>query len=121
MFRLLLAMVIGGGVLAYLGFQEMRLSGVSKPELNKLTCSELIKNGTGDNAHVELTNFIIPPSSYVYETGRGGNSWQTVWLVAVPADGDYAKRLLTMNDDAKPGSDMAPSGNEVRVIIKSSK
>ena len=52
--RFVLVLIIIGAVLTFAGVQEMRLSSAAKPEPQEISCSELIENGPGDNAHVLL-------------------------------------------------------------------
>jgi hypothetical protein len=96
---------------------------VSKPEPKRMTCAQLIKEGPGDNAHVVISDFLIPNSAFCYEGNKRGNSWKTVWVVALPADSDYARRMLDMHKAGtlSPDATMAPDPKEVRLLIKSSK
>lgn len=55
--RIVLALLIGGGVLVFLGIKEMRLSGAAQAEPQTLTCEQLAKDGPGENAHVVITDF----------------------------------------------------------------
>ena len=80
--RFVLVLIIIGAVLTFAGVQEMRLASGAKPEPQEISCSQLIQNGPGDNAHVLLKDFLITPA-FVYETGKSGN-WKTVWVPAVP-------------------------------------
>ena len=98
--RFVLVLIIIGAVLTFAGVQEMRLSSAAKPEPQEISCSELIENGPGDNAHVLLKDFLITPA-FVYETGKSGN-WKTVWVPAVPHT-------------------MQSVPNDVRLIVKSSR
>jgi hypothetical protein len=122
MFRILLAMIVGGGVLVFLGIQEMRLAGASKSEPQSITCAQLIKNGVGDNAHVAMGDFYIPNSAFCYEGSKYGSEWKTIWIPAVPTDGEYFKRLQALHKAGKLGDGpIAPQPHEIRLIIKSTK
>lgn len=121
--RFVLAMVIGGGVLVFLGYQEWTLASGTSAEPQKLTCSQLIEKGTGGNAHVEMGDFMLCNWSYVYE-GATEDSMTTVWVPAVPIDGEFAEQVvaqLQADPVALLQGGMPPVPRDVRVIVKSSK
>ena len=120
MARILLVMIIGGGILAFFGFQEMRLASGAKQEPATVSCADLIANGPGDNAHVVLKDFFISPA-FVYETGKSGANWRTVWVPVVPMDGAYHQQVLKMvKPDGTLSGDL-PVPKDIRVIVKSGK
>ena len=79
--RLLLALVVAGGVLGFYGYQEMRLAEAAKPEAQVLTCDQLATRGPGENAHVRLTDFELL-DNYIYREGKNGK-WATSYVPAV--------------------------------------
>jgi hypothetical protein len=119
--RILLAMLVGGGVLVFLGIQEMRLSKAAKLEPQTITAADLIKSGPGDNAHVLMKDFMLCGNAYVYQAKKGGGAWNNVWIPAVPLGGEYHQKLLSMlkPDGTLDGTPPAPT--DIRLIIKSSK
>lgn len=70
--RLKLIMVVAGAVLVLYGYEEWRLSGEVKAEPQTISCAALTRDGYGDDAHVRLTDFLVSPSSFVYEEAKGG-------------------------------------------------
>ena len=121
MARILLAMIIGGGVLIFLGVQEMRLASGAKQEPASVSCSDLIRNGPGDNAHILLKDFFISPAAFVYESAKSGGNWKTIWVPVVPQGGAYHQQVLSM---VKPDGTLTgelPVPTDIRVIVKSSK
>ena len=124
--RIILLVIILGGVLAFFGVQEMRLARVAKPDAQTVSCAKLIANGVGDNAHVSLTDFIMVPSAFVYETGKSGGAWRSVWVPVVPVDGDYHKKVVAMiersgGNPAALSAANLPRPDDIRLIVKSNK
>ncbi len=115
MTRFKLALIIVGGVLVFFGIQEMRLSSGCKAEPKKLTCAELSANGPGDNSHIQLTDFVLPESVFVYNESSKGGGWTCIWIPAVPLDGDYVKEYQKAMEAG--GQPPAPTG--LKVIVKS--
>jgi hypothetical protein len=125
-----LLMVVGGGWLAWTGFRDVRLAGVAQVEPSTLSCRELAENGPGGNAHVQLTGFRLLTHSFVVEETESSRifddvsqrfqsksrppekHWSRAWFPAVPADGEYVKRL-----DAAP-DDRPPPLPDLRVIVQ---
>jgi hypothetical protein len=88
-----LAMIIGGGWLAWWGFGEFRLNLLTKSEPAAVTCAKLIETAGRDNAHVRVTDF-IPCGAYIYkefrkESERGTlleQGWQFAYVPVMPLD-----------------------------------
>ena len=112
--RLKLAMLVIGGVLVFMGYQEMRLSGIAKAERQEITAKELLQNGYGDNAHVKVTSILPVQSLYVYVEKK--NKWETVWLPAVPMNGKYVEMLKQLPEDTSPENIPAPKN--IGIILK---
>lgn len=118
MMRILLALVIGGGFLVFLGVQEMRLASGCKAEPQTITYADLASKGFGDNAHVILSDFLSPPSDFVYE--EKGGKYSKVWLPVVSLTGPYAERLMEQAlINPSPNNLPRPSAKEIRVIVMS--
>ena len=101
--RLLLALIIIGGVLVFMGVQEYRLSKVAKAEPQTITCAQLAARGPGDNAHVRLTDFAFT-DNYIYQNRKRSTEWKLAYVPAVP-----------------PRVKDLPAVRTVRVLIKSTR
>lgn len=112
--RFKLWMLIGGAALVFLGIQEWRLCAEVKGTPQKLSCAALARDGYGDNAHVELTDFLASSAGFVYEKKRGGD-WSKVWVPLVPLDGPYAEMLRALPEGAE-----IPAPETFGVILQTS-
>lgn len=119
MFRLLLALIVIGGVLVFLGFQEMRLASAAKPDPQTIKCADLIASGPGENAHVVLTDYVMCDFAFVYEGQEGGKTWTNVWVPVVPLGGEFHQEVLKLVAEGKDLSNI-PMPRDIRVIVKSS-
>ena len=119
-FRVILAALIGGGVLAYMGFNQFRLANKVGSEPADVTLDELAA-GEADNAHVTLTDFFAP-GDYISLDDKSGLH-ETVWLPVVGFDSNYMRSIHAQLDanGGDFGTVMQPAvaGSEVRVVIKS--
>lgn len=79
--RVRLVMVVMGVAVAGYGFKAVRLQSNYLPEPKVISCAELIAQGSADNAHVILTDFVLLPD-YVYVQRL--TTWQGAWIPAVP-------------------------------------
>ncbi len=121
MIRIKLAMLIGGCVLAYFGFQEWRLASAAKATPQTITCAELETKGPGDNAHVSLTKVFVCQQSFVFEAKKNNEShWNKIWVPAVPLDGEYMKTVKSMLEQ-DPKLENLPPPQNIRVLVKSAK
>lgn len=118
--RILIAMVIGGVALLFVGVQELRLTGIARPQAQTITCDALGKSGPGDNAHVVMTDFLLSPAGFVYEGGQEASEYKTVWIPALPLEGEYQRQLAGLVDEAGQLPDTLPPPRDIRIIIKSS-
>ncbi len=118
MARFKFALIAIGGVLAFLGYKEMSLSSQAKPEAQTLSVDELAASGYGENAHVELKDFILCGWSFVYREGSGGEAYNTVWIPIVSMnDPEVVEVAMQMENDS---SIETPAINSAPVIFKSS-
>lgn len=113
--RFILALFIFGGVLCFIGYQEVQLGKVAKPEPQSLSCEELGKYGPGDNAHVVLTDLIVS-DSYVYE-GDSDQKFDKIWVPLVSTNSEYFHALQAI---AETGEGSVPPLTEIQVVLKSS-
>lgn len=122
MVRLIIALLVIGCMVAYFGFREFQLGQAASPNAKHISCAELGSKGPGDNAHVLLENHVLCQSGFVYESKNGNASerWTTIWIPAVPIDGEYVqeiKRLMEVSNGKRAGS--LPLPKDVHVLIKS--
>ena len=116
--RFVLAMIIGGGGLVFMGVQEARLASAASAEPQTMTCAELSASGPGDNAHVMLSDFLLCEMAYIYQERNGKMSG--AWIPAVPMGSQYHASLLAMVDDQgnlKEGATLPPP-TDIRVVVK---
>lgn len=111
---------IGLGIAAALwGWRERTLAAKTGDDAVKLTCKALGASGPGENAHVEMTDFLLAPN-FVYQTGKHGSKWSAVWVPAVPLDGEYALRVRdAILKAGKEKVESVPAPRPVTVIVKS--
>ncbi len=102
--RIQLGLVVCGGALAWFGFKNARLSGVTKSDPQTITCRALTERGPGDNAHVRLTDFALLEESFVIEQIKGTSQakvWMRSWVPAIPADHPYVRRAAEAREGEK--------------------
>lgn len=118
LFRLLVGVMVIGGVLFFVGFQDWRLATKAHGTPQAISAAQLEGNGPGPNAHIRMSDFLMCEWSYVYETSsRSANSpWKTVWVPVVPLDSPYAHSLSQLPPGAEP-----PTPPNIRIIVKSKK
>ena len=108
-----LIVALGAG---FMTWQEWALSSVAKSTAQELTCDELGRQGYGDNANVKVTECLVSPGTNVFETKRDSDEhWSVVFVPLLPAEGEYAKRIAKLTEDAE-----WPEPDSFRVILKSS-
>lgn len=115
MFRIKIAMIVGGAVLAFMGYKEFKLSGVAKAEPSAITCADLAANGPGENAHVTVSDFLLS-DSMVYEEKKG--RWTRVWVPALPIGGEYQKKILALIDENGKLPAQVPPPTNIKIILK---
>ena len=121
MFRLLIAVIVGGCFLTFLGVQEFRLASGTKAEPQVITCAALERDGPGDNAYVELTGFALA-DDWVYQENKSGTKWVKVWAPAIALDGEYAAKMreaFAAHPDGDVPAAEVPVLARVDVIVRS--
>jgi hypothetical protein len=133
MVRILLAAIVGGGVLAYMGFNEMKLAGQCQAEPTAITVDEIAaRNGMAlDNAHVVLGEF-YDAGDLIYEadSDRPGAPWTTAWVPVVgQAEADRMLDTLDLSEQFLAGGEPTaadeavlksarPAGGAFPVVLK---
>lgn len=98
-----LLLVFGLSLILVGGVQEIALWRVASRTPKSITCRELAQDGPGDNAHLELRDFVLCENAFVYEE-RGGR-WTVAWVPAVPRGSSL-------------GQDGRPRPQDVGVLVK---
>jgi hypothetical protein len=106
MIRLAILLMVGGGFLLFIGCKEHRLSSASQAEPQDITAEELIANGYGDNAHVNVTGLQML-DNFVYESSEASpNKYNKVWVPAISNNDPYLReleRVITESEDVESG------------------
>ncbi len=121
MFRIKIALVIGGLMMAFVGVQEWRLTQVAKAEPQAISCADLSAKGPGDNAHVKLTDFLMCEQSFVYEGKKNNPKWNNIWVPAVPVGGEYHRKVMEQVTPEGKLKGPPPIPTDIKVIVKSGK
>jgi hypothetical protein len=110
--------LIGGVALLALGWEEKRLAGLAHSEPSSITLQRLAEDGPGDNAHVEIRDFLLCTWDYVYAEKRG--RWTEVWVPAVPLDGEFHQQILAGLDEEGnwPEGVPFPNPDDFEVLFK---
>lgn len=118
--RILLGLVIFGGIVIFWGFQEMRLSSGAKSTPQDITCEKLASEGCGDNANVHVTDFIVCDAAYVYQEKKRSGSWSTIWVPLLPKS-EETKQYFVSALEAQAKGQTPPMPRNIKVIVQSSK
>lgn len=69
-----------GIVMVFVTAKEARIAAAASPTPQRISCSDLALRGPGENAHVEVTDFVLGWANY--ETSESSDEWRTVWARA---------------------------------------
>lgn len=81
--RLMIIMIVVGGMLCYWGYQEWALANVAGHEPRTITAEQLVQNGPGKNAHVVVTDFVLG-ENFVASQFKNSSTWTDVWVPVIP-------------------------------------
>jgi hypothetical protein len=108
LFRLGIALIVGGCILGYFTFREGQLASSASAKPEEISLKALIDRGPAGNAHIILKDFVGFPEESVFEYENNNQNYYTkVWIPVIPKEAADA-----------PGH--APRGG-VKAIIKSNK
>jgi hypothetical protein len=98
-----LAGLIIGGVMVFLGWQDLRLRNRGSDTPQELALADLAARGPGGNVHVRVHGF-QPGVKYVIQ--KKGQSWNAVWIPLFPPDGPRTEarvivKSLRVSNDAE--------------------
>src|SRR5262249_14497219 len=87
LFRLGIALIVGGCILGYFTIQEGRLAATASATPQEITLQQLIARGPAGNAHIILKDFDFC-DNLVYQESEHGTTWLKVWVPVVPHQGN---------------------------------
>ena len=93
MIRFALALVIGGAVLTFFGYNEHKLASAAASDPQSITAADLAANGPGENAHVAVTDAYILDSYSAYYYEDKPSEFEKVWIPAISMDDPYVAKI----------------------------
>jgi len=123
MFRLKLALIIGGAVLAYFGVQEYRLSMGTSTEPAKVDLAACENGETLENNHVLIGKHVADYNGSVYEYEEGNGKVTHTYYPIISDDHPFFEQLAALyekygeNIESAPESEW-PSIDTFKVLIK---
>lgn len=122
MLRLKLLPLVIGCVLLFIGYQETRLASIASTTASDVTLADLERSGSGDNAHLRVSDFVLCTWDYVVTERKG--KWSVAWVPAVAQDGRWFQEEIVAHLDENgqwpDGVDM-PRPTDVKVVFKLTK
>ncbi len=100
MIRIVIALMVGGGFLMFIGFREMQLSSVADAEPQTIAASDLFANGHGDNAHVKVTDLFIMDNFVYEEKENNPGHYLKIWTPAIAENDPWAIEYYEKEDAA---------------------
>lgn len=117
MIRIAIALLIGGGLLTFFGYNEHKLASSADSEPQTITAADLIANGYGDNAHVNIKDFeMITWETIVLTPEDNPNKFEKVWAPVIAFDDPYIQELQALPEDAQAAP---PYKGQVALILYS--
>lgn len=118
MFRILLGAIIGGGILAFAGFNQLRLANTCEADPTPMTVDEINAAGLDglDNAHILLGEF-YDTGDMVYETATKSptSAWKAAWVPVIGGEAsDRAMAGVTLSDQFLDGGE--PTAEDERAL-----
>ena len=130
MFRIKLAAIVVGAIVAFMGYQEFKLSGHAKEEATTVLLEELEANGELENAHIRIDEPVGVYGGLIYEyrqskydTGEPDESTSVAvayYPIISQAHPFMAKlgELLIKYPDGIPDDVSWPEMDNFRVLVK---
>ena len=100
MIRIAIALVVGGAILTFFGYNETKLAGRADSEPQTITAADLIANGPGENAHVTVTDAYILESYYAYYYEDKPQELEDVYIPVVSMDDPWSLKVQQLVDEA---------------------
>lgn len=117
MIRIAIALLIGGGLLTFFGYNEHKLASSADSEPQSITAADLIANGYGDNAHVNIKDFeMITWETIVLTPEDNPNKFEKLWAPVIAFDDPYIQELQALPEDAQTAP---PYKGQVALILYS--
>ena len=115
MIRFAIALMVGGGFLAFFGYNENKLASAADTEPQTISAADLMANGYGDNAHVIVTDFqLITWETIVLTPEDNENKFEKVWAPVITADDPYMEELRALPDTAVAAP---PYRDQIKLIL----
>ncbi len=92
-FRLMIGLLVFGGILIFWGFQEMRVGGEAKSKPQEISVEKLVKDGYGDNAYVTVTDYVVSDYGVVESKDETPNLFTKIWMVVYPDNREDSDNL----------------------------
>ncbi|MBX2850366.1 MAG: hypothetical protein KTR15_01315 [Phycisphaeraceae bacterium] len=117
MIRIAIALLVGGGILTFFGYNEHKLASAADSEPQTITAQDLIANGYDDNAHVSVKDFeMITWETIVLTPEDNPNKFEKVWAPMIAFDDPYIEELQALPDNAQTAP---PYRGQVALILYS--
>ena len=101
MIRIAIALLVGGAILTFFGYNEHKLASSASSDPQTITAADLIANGYGDNAHVSVTDFeMITWETIVLTPEDNPNKFEKVWAPVIAFDDPYIEELQALPENA---------------------
>lgn len=116
MIRFAIALLVGGAVLTFFGYSEHQLASSADAKPQSITVADLVANGYGDNANVQLTDYWLLDSQSVIEYPEGNEStYNKIWAPVITADDPYVQTYMNSDPNQPPPA----YGDKVGIILYS--
>lgn len=119
--KLSVFLLIIGGMMIFFGAQEWRLASVASATPQQITCTQLEKNGPGNNAYVTVTKFYNAPNLVYEKASANATEWRRAWVPIFGQDSDYAKKIMMDAFMGKINKSNIPPLTQINVLVKSNK
>ena len=115
--RFVLALIIGGCFSCFYAWRESKLASHADSTPQRISAAELIAKGPGDNANIELTDYL--DLSYSFVVQEKGSRWIKCWVPVVELNGPFHNQLKELPENIAP--DKFPTPHNIKIIAVTSK
>ena len=119
MIRFALALVVGGAILTFFGYNEHKLASSAQADPQAMTVAELIEKGPGENAHIVLSDFwLLDAQSVVEYEGEDDTQYTKIWSPVITSDDAYVEQYIAFMESEDELT--APAYNEsIHIVLYS--
>ncbi|WOO42333.1 hypothetical protein [Rubellicoccus peritrichatus] len=130
MFKIKLALIIGGGFLAFMGYEELKLSWLADEEASVVALADLEAGVDIDNAHIKIEEPVSVYGGLIYEYQQGkydtgepdeSTSVSVTYYPVISQSHPFMVQLGELLDkypDGIPDEVAVPDLNDFRVLVK---